>query len=391
MGRHETFETLGFGREVFSEEHDAYRTQVRRFFAKEIEPNVKRWEKEGAWPAELFLKAGQAGILCAGIPTEYGGGGGDFLHHAILYEEHGYSVAGASLEAGLCTDTAAYVILNGGTEAQKQEWLPRFARGEIISEVGVTEPHSGSDVASLRTTAKRDGDDYVINGQKIWISNAPIANMLVVAAQTEPGSGAKGVGMFIVPFGTPGVSVGKPLEMMAKGCGTTGQIFLENVRVPAENVLGGDIGKGMKDALGTISTARLAMGARMLAACELAFRITVDFVKNREAFGQRVFDFQLTQAKLADMKMGIRVGRAFLDQCMKRAAETGEIDREDASMCKLWISELEGRIMDECVQLHGGAGFSNEYVISQMYAFARVHRIFLGTSEIQRLTIARSI
>jgi acyl-CoA dehydrogenase len=332
MGRHETFETLGFGRAVYSEEHDAYRTQVRRFFAKEIEPNVKQWEKDGAWPAELFLKAGQAGILCAGIPTEYGGGGGDFLHHAILYEEHGYSTAGASLEAGLCTDTAAYVILNGGTEAQKQEWLPRFARGEIISEVGVTEPHSGSDVASLRTTAKRDGDDYVINGQKIWISNAPIANMLVVAAQTEPGSGAKGVGMFIVPFGTPGVSVGKPLEMMAKGCGTTGQIFLENVRVPAANVLGGDIGKGMKDALGTISTARLAMAARMLAACELAFKITVDFVKNREAFGQRVFDFQLTQAKLADMKTGIRVGRAFVDQCMKAAADTGEIDREDASM-----------------------------------------------------------
>ncbi len=385
-------EMLGYGREIFSEEHEAFRTTARRFFQKEVEPNIRQWQKDGFFPADLFKQAGNAGLLCAGIPEEYGGGGGDFLHHAILYEEHGYSPAGAALEAGVCTDTAAYVMLHGGTEEQKQEWLPQFARGDVISEVGVTEGHSGSDPRSMRTTARRDGSDYVINGSKMWMTNGPIMTMLVVAARTGTADArGGGVSMFIIPIKeTKGVTVTKPTELMLKSAGGVAEVFFEDVRVPAENLLGGTEGRGMANALGTITTARLAQSARMLAACELAFSMTVDFVKGRKAFGQTVFDFQNTQFKLAQLKTEIAVGRAFLDGALKRNTE-GVVDPLDGSMAKLWISELEGRVMDECLQLHGGAGFSDEYPISKMYAFARVHRIYLGTSEIQKLIIARTI
>jgi alkylation response protein AidB-like acyl-CoA dehydrogenase len=383
---------LGYGREIFQDHHEAYRTTTRRFFQSEVEPNIKQWQKDGFFPAELFKKAGQAGLLCAGIPEEYGGGGGDFLHHAIFYEEHGYSLAGAALEGGLCTDTTSYVMMLGGNEAQRREWLPQFASGDVIAEVGVTEGHSGSDVRSLRTTAKRDGGDYVLNGSKMWMTNGPIITMLVVAARTEPDAHNKGgICMFIVPIkGTKGVTVSKPIELMMKSAGGVSEVFFEDVRIPAANLLGGDEGRGMAAALGTITTSRLATGARMMAACDLAFKITVDFVRERKAFGQAVIDFQNTQFKLAQMKTEIAVGRAFLDRLLLRNAG-GKCDPVESAMAKLWISELEGRVMDECVQLHGGAGFSDEYPISKMYAFARVHRIYLGTSEIQRLTIARSI
>ena len=383
---------LGYGRDIFSEEHDAYRDTMRRFMQREVEPNAKQWEKDGFFPKELFQQAGRAGLLCAGVPEEYGGGGGDFLHHAIFYEEHGYSPAGAALEAGLTTDTAAYVVLHGGTEAQKKAWLPRFATGEVISEVGVTEPHSGSDVASMKTWARRDGDDYVLNGQKMWITNAPIANMLVVAARLQDGpQGRGGINMFIVDYETTkGVTVSQPLDLMLKSAGGCGQVFFEDVRIPQDCLLGGAEGRGMANALDTITTARMAMAARMVASCELALKLTIDFTRDRRAFGQSVYEFQNTQFKLAQCKTEIRVARLFLDALLKKNVE-GVVDPIDASMAKLWISEMEGRVMDECLQLFGGAGFSNEYPISKMYAFARVHRLYLGTSEIQRLTIARSL
>ena len=387
---------LGYGREIFSEEHDAYRDTARRFFQREVEPNVKQWEKDGFFPRELFNAAGKAGLLCAGIPEEYGGGGGDFLHHAILYEEHGYSPAGAALEAGLTTDTAAYVVLHGGTEEQKKQWLPRFATGEVISEVGVTEPQSGSDVAGMRTNARRDGDDYILNGQKMWITNAPIANMLVVAARMNDGSpgGMEGKGpisMFIVDYeNVKGVTVSQPLDLMLKSAGGCGQVFFEDVRLPKEALLGGAEGRGMANALDTITVARLAMSARCVAHSELALQLTTEFVRERRAFGKSVMEFQNTQFKLAQVKTEIRVARLFIDALLKKNV-TGQVDAIDGSMAKLWISEMEGRTMDECVQLFGGAGFSNDYPISKMYAFARVHRIYLGTSEIQKLTIARTL
>ena len=359
----QSVEGLGYGRKIFSNGHDDFRATARRFFKREIEPYVKEWQRDVFFPADVFKKAGQAGLLCAGIPEAYGGGGGDFLHHAILYEEHGFSPGGPGMEAGLTTDTAAYAVYHAGTEAQKHEWLPRFASGEAISEVGVTEPHSGSDPRSMKTYAKRSGGDYIINGQKMWMTNGPIMTMLIVAARTGE----------------------RP-----DGRGQVSQVFFEDVRVPASSILGGEEGRGMSAALDTITTARLAMSARIVATCELAFLMTVDFVKNRDAFGQKVFDFQNTQFKLASVKTELAVARIYLDELLARNVE-GKVDPVEASMAKLWISEMEGRVLDELLQLHGGAGFSDDYPISKMYAFARVHRIYLGTSEIQRLTIARTI
>jgi len=365
---------------------------VRRFFKREIEPYVKEWQNDVFFPAEVFKKAGQAGLLCAGIPEVYGGGGGDFLHHAILYEEHGFSPGGPGMEAGVTTDTAAYAVYHGGTEAQKHEWLPQFASGEAISEVGVTEPHSGSDPRSMKTYARRVGGDYVINGQKMWMTNGPIMTMLIVAARTGENTDGRGkISMFLVPIkGTKGVTVSNPLELMLKSAGGVSQVFFEDVRVPASSILGGEEGRGMNAALDTITTARLAMSARMVATCELAFLMTVDFVKNRSAFGQKVFDFQNTQFKLASVKTELSVARIYIDELLARNVE-GRVDPVEASMAKLWISEMEGRVIDELLQLHGGAGFSDDYPISKMYTFARVHRLYLGTSEIQRLTIARTI
>lgn len=377
---------LGFNRPIFSGEHNDFRTSARRFFQKEVEPNVRQWEKDGFFPAELFRKAGQAGLLCAGIPAEYGGGGGDFLHVTIFNEEHGYSPAGAALESGMATDTSAYVVLFAGTQEQKREWLPGFARGEIIAELGLTEGQSGSDPASIQTTARRDGDDFIINGSKMWMTNGPILTNLIVVARTEAGTR-----LFFVPLQkTKGVTVSKHTELMLKSSGGVSEVFFEDVRIPARNQLGGDDKRSLANALATVTVGRLVTAARMLAACELAYHMTVDFVKNRKAFGQRIFDFQNTQFKLASMKTEIAVGRGYLDQLLARNMR-GELDPVESAMAKLWISEMEGRVMDECLQLFGGAGYSNEYPISKMYAFARVHRIFLGTSEIQRVTIARTI
>lgn len=382
---------LGLNRPVFTEEHEAFRATVRRFFQKEIEPSVRKWQQDGFYPADLFRKAGEAGILCAGIPTEYGGGGGDVLHHLILHEEHGFSPAGASMEAGLATDLTAYVLLNGGTEAQKREWLPKFASGEGIAEVGLSEPSAGSDARGIKTFAKRDGDDYIINGSKMWMSNGPIMTVLFVVTKTEPRDDRDQFSMFIVPIkGTKGVTVSKPTELMLKSCGGVADIFFDNVRIPAANLLGGVEGQGLSAGLGAITLGRMATAARCVAACELALKMTTEYTKNRKAFGQRVFDFQNTQFKLASMKTEIAVARAFVDDYLKRLAED-RLGQVESAMAKLWTSELEGRVMDECLQLHGGVGFSDEFPISKMYAFARVHRIYVGTSEIMRTIIARSL
>lgn len=382
---------LGYQRPVFSAEHEAFRSTVRRFFQKEVEPNVRQWQQDGFYPAALFRKAGDAGILCAGIPAEYGGGGGDVLHHLILHEEHGFSTAGASLEAGLSTDLTAYVLLNAGTEEQKREWLPKFASGEGIAEVGLSEPSAGSDARGIKTVAKRVGDDYVINGSKMWMSNGPIMSVLFLVAKTEPREGRDQYSMFIVPIkGTPGVTVSKPTELMLKSCGGVAEVFFDNVRIPARNLLGGVEGRGLTAGLGAITLGRMATAARCLAACELALKTTTEYTKNRKAFDQRIFDFQNTQFKLASMKTEIAVGRAFIDEYLKRLA-ADRLDQVESAMAKLWASELEGRVMDECLQLHGGVGFSDEFPISKMYAFARVHRIYVGTSEIMRTIIARSM
>ena len=382
--------TLGFGRDVFAPEHEAFRATLRRFFQKEVEPNVRQWEKDGFFPAELFRKAGQAGVLCAGIPEEYGGMGGDLLHHMILHEEHAYTPACVALEGGLSTDFTAYALLNAGTEAQKHEWLPRFASGESIAEIGLSEPGAGSDANAITTHARPDGiGGYIITGQKAWITNAPIMTVILAVCRTRPPGERDGLSIFIVPMDAEGVSR-RSTELMAKGAGGVGEIFFDEVRVPAEALLGGVEGGGLKAALSLITIGRVATAVRAIAACEVALELTVDYAKTRRAFGRTIFEFQNTQHKLASVATETRAGRYFVDAAIAKMV-AGNLDVAEASMLRVFCTEVEGRVMDECLQLFGGNGYSNENIISKMYALARVHRIYGGTSEIMRNIIARSL
>jgi acyl-CoA dehydrogenase len=375
---------------IYVEEHLQYQQTVRRFFEREIEPHIREWERAGMFPRELFRRAGAAGILQAGVPAEYGGGGGDFLHHVILHEEHGHSVAGASMGGGLGIDGSGYVILAGGTEEQKREWLPRYASGEVVAEACFTEPQSGSDVAGFRTFARKDGGDYIINGHKIWITNGTLCTMLPVVCKTDPAGGTKGMSIFLVDVDMEGVSKSRPIETLHKGCANEAEFFFQDVRVPAERLLGGKEGGGFKQVMSVLNDMRIAEGARYLAAADKAFELTLDYVKDRKAFGQRVFDFQNTQFRLAEMKTELTVGRAFLDS-MLRKIQTGTVTPVDSSMTKMWLSELEFRVADQCLQFFGGMGYAHETPISQIWTHARVHRILLGTSEIHRMAIGRTL
>ncbi len=384
--------SLGFGREVFRPDHEEFRRTARRFFQHEVEPNVRQWEDDGHFPAELFREAGKYGLLCAGIPEEYGGMGGDVLHHLVMHEEQAYSLAGASLEGGLATDSVAYTLLLAGTEEQKREWLPRFATGDVISEVAISEPAAGSDVQGTKTHAKRDGDDFVINGQKMWLTNGPIMTMFLLIARTDDGTSEKpSFSMFIVPVeGARGLTVGKRMEMMPKSCGGLSEVFFDDVRVPASSLVGGVEGAGLSAGFKTLALGRMVVAARALAAAELGLALTTDYVKQRQAFGQRVIDFQNTQFELASVKTELTVGRAYLDSLYRKMLDS-EVDATESAIAKLWCTEAEGRALDRCLQLFGGFGFSDEYPISKMYALARGHRIQVGTSEIMRLLIARSL
>jgi acyl-CoA dehydrogenase len=375
-------------RAVFSDGHDQFRQTVRRFFRDEIDPHYRAWERAGCYDPAIFRRAGEYGILQAGIPAEYGGQGGDFLHHAILHEEAGYSLGGISLGGGLSTDSSSYLIYAGGTEAQKREWLPRYASGEVIGEACFTEPHAGSDLTAIRTTARRDGGDYVISGQKMWVTNGSVLTLLPVFARIEGPDGGPKTGIFLVDRAMPGVTMSQPIATIHRGCGVENQLFLDDVRVPANRLLGEGDKDALKNALGVITDMRVAQAARFLAGAETAFELTLDYVRQRQAFGQAVFDFQNTRHRLADIKSEIVALRPFVDGCLAKIA-AGTLSPDESAMAKLMASEAEFAIADRCLQLHGGMGLAQETPISGIWTSARIHRIFLGTSEIQRNAIAR--
>ena len=377
-------------RDIFSETHHEFRDQVRRFYANEIEPNVLTWERSGGFPRDLFRKAAAAGILCPGFPEEYGGGGGDALHFAVCYEEHGYSTAGATIDSGIDTDASAYVIFLGGTEAQKKIWLPKFAAGEVVGEGMFTEPHSGSDMAAMKTTAVKEGDHYVISGSKCWITNANHLDLCLVVARVSAPSERPNFGLFLVDGHAPGVTKGKPYATLMQGCGNLGEVFFDNVKVGEDRVLGGTVAGGIGQAARALNVTRVLYAARSLAACELALAMTLDFVKQRHAFGGRLFDLPTLQAKLADMRMEITVTRPFIYQCLAKLRD-GVISATESSMAKLWATELEVRVTDQCAHMHGAMGISLEHPISRMLAAARAHRFAMGVSEMQRQTIVRSL
>jgi alkylation response protein AidB-like acyl-CoA dehydrogenase len=379
-----------YTRSLYSEEHEIFRDSVRRFIATELEPHVDEWDEKQLIPKSFWLKAGAAGLLAVTVPEKYGGPGGNFLHRVIVTQELGYSFAGASMSPAFEADQISEQIMDYGSEEQKLKWLPKMATGEVRFGFAMTEPDSGTDVSAMRTKAVRDGNDYVINGAKTYISGINSVQVMLLACRTSADPGTKGLSVIMVETDRPGFRRGRQLKKMGSHAADNGELFLESVRVPVSNIFGTE-GNGFKLLMGALNRDRLMWSLIAHAAATRAFDETVEFVKNRKGFGQRIFDFQNTQFKLAEMKTELAVGRSFLDDCLRYYLEHGKFDPVKSSMAKMWLPEMEGRVIDQAVQLHGGAGYMDEYHVSRLYTAARLHRIFAGTAEVMRINVARSI
>jgi len=368
---------------------EQYRDTVVRFIEEKMLPGDEAARQQGHVGHALWRQAGETGLLCTDIPEAWGGGGGDFRHEAVFYEE----MARRNL-TGMNSSVhsiVAHYFLNHGTEEQKRRYLPRMARGEIVGAIAMTEPGTGSDLQGIRTRAVRDGDHYVLNGAKTFISNGFLAGVVLVVCKTDPNKGAAGTSILIVETDNyPGYRVGRVLDKMGLKAQDTSELFFDDVRVPADQLLGGEEGKGFYQLMADLPYERLIIGLTALAAMEGAYEATLQYVRERKAFGQAIADFQNTRFKLAEVATEIQVGRAFIDRCVEQLVR-GELDTATASMAKLWGSEAQGRVIDTCLQLFGGYGYMNEYLIARMYTDARIQRIYGGTSEIMKEVIARAM
>ncbi|MDB5424585.1 MAG: acyl-CoA dehydrogenase domain protein [Phenylobacterium sp.] len=375
-------------RTVFREDHEMFRDQVRRFIDREIVPHHADWERAGIVPKDIWLRAGAEGLLCVTIPEEYGGPGGDFGHSAVLVEEFARANATA---VGFAThsDISAPYILAYGNEEQKQRWLPRMAKGELICAIAMTEPGIGSDLRSLRTTARPDGDDYIISGQKTFISNGINAGLVITATKVEPTPSGKEITLIVVEDGAEGFSKGRRLEKIGLKGQDTSELFYSEVRTPMANRLGEEH-KAFGYLTHQLAQERLVIAIRAAASIEALLEETIAYTRDRKAFGKTVFDFQNTKFKLADAKAQATMLRAFVDDCLGKLM-VGELTPVVAAMAKLMGSEMQGRLLDEFLQLHGGYGFMSEYKVSRAWVDARVARIYGGTSEVMREIIARSL
>jgi alkylation response protein AidB-like acyl-CoA dehydrogenase len=373
---------------VYTPEHEMFRETVRKFIEKEMEPRLKAWEEQGSVDRDIWYKAGEAGMLGLCIPEEYGGPGADDLYNVILSEELGHYPCGATVGASFTSDIASHLLVHFGTHAQKQAWCPKILAGEAIQSLALTEPGAGSDVSGIITRAKKDGDDYILNGNKTYISNGNIADLLYVVARTDDFPGSHDMTIFMVDCSLKGVE-SRGLKTMGASLYPVGELFFDNVRLTKDDILGEE-GKAFKVLLSTFALDRIQIAARSLAAAELAFDLTLDFVKNRKVFGKTLFEFQNTQFKLAEMKTELTVGRDFFHACLDRYVN-GTFDMSVASMAKIWVCEMEQRVANECVQLHGGAGYMDEYTISRIYTNARLQTIYAGTTEMQKVAIAKTL
>ena len=371
-----------------NEELLVLRDAARKFFTTELGPHQARWEEQGMVDRDAWTKTGAAGFLLAEIPVEYGGSGGDYRHETVIMEEQ--LRAGASgLGSQVHSQIVAPYFLNYGTEEQKQKWLPKMATGECVGAIAMTEPNTGSDLQGVRTTAIRDGDEYVINGSKTYISNGQHCDLVILVAKTDPTQGAKGISLVVVEANTPGFQRGRNLKKMGQAAADTSELFFEDCRVPVGNCLG-DEGKGFVQLMQQLPQERLNIAQAAVVEMERAIAMTIDFVKQRKAFGQRVLDFQNTKFKLAECKTEALIARTFVDQCLVKHM-AGELDASTASMAKYWCTDKQNQIIDTCLQLHGGAGYMEEYPISGMYKDARVQSIYGGTNEIMKELISRTL
>ncbi len=374
-----------------SEELKLFRENVNRFVDSEVLPHYEQWEKDEIFPRELWNKVGEQGLLCVDIPETYGGYGTDFLFSMVIQEEFARANCGAvGGPMAVHSDIVAHYVLNHGTEEQKQHYLPKMVSGECVGAVAMTEPGAGSDLQGVRTTARRDGDEFVINGSKTFITNGQHCDLVIVVARTNldvPGS--RGTTLFMVDTDTPGFQRGRNLEKIGLHASDTSELFFEDVRVPASAILG-ELDRGFLVLMGELQRERLALAIGAVAAAEGVLDETVDYVKERKAFGAPIAELQNTRFKMAEVATDIRVHRAFVEECKSRFMQ-GELDAATASMAKVACTEMQGRVADTCLQLHGGYGFMKEYGVSRAYVDARVQRIYGGTSEIMKELISRSV
>ncbi len=375
-------------RTLFSPDHDTFRGTVRRFIEEHVTPFHADWEKAGQVPRELWLKAGELGLLCVNAPEAYGGMGADFLFSAILVEE--MARAGATGPTFyLHSDIVAPYLVDFGNEEQKRKWLPRMARGEVVVALGMSEPSGGSDVQNIRTQAIRDCDEYVINGQKVFTTNGHTADLVLLACKTDPKQKAKGVSLILVETDRPGFTRGRKLEKIGCKAQDTSELFFSDLRVPVSNLLGTE-GGGFGILMTQLAGERLIQAIRAVSAAEAALEWTRTYVADRKMFGQTLADFQNTRFTLATLHAQVLAQRVFVDRCIDLHAR-GELDAVDAASCKLVTTDLQFKVMDECLQLFGGWGYMWEYPIARAFADARMCRIGGGTAEVMKQIIANSL
>lgn len=375
-------------RKIFEEDHNIFRESVRRFYEEHITPYHAQWEKDGQISREAWLEAGRQGLLCMSIPEEYGGLGVDKLFSVIMMEEQ--ARAGASGPGfGLHSEIVGPYILNYGTEEQKKKYLPKLVSGEMIGAIAMTEPGAGSDLQGIKTRAVKDGDDYIINGSKTFITNGFMSDLVIVVAKTDPTAGAKGTTLFLVEVDTPGFQKGRNLDKLGLKAQDTAELFFEDVRVPASSILGGE-GKGFFCLMQELAWERLQIAIGATATMEVVLEETIEYTKERSAFGKNVIQFQNTKFKLAELKTEATIARIFVDDCLEKLLND-ELSVETAAMAKYWCSDLENKLIDECLQFHGGYGFMWEYRVARAYADARVQRIYGGTNEIMKEIISRTL
>jgi long-chain-acyl-CoA dehydrogenase len=376
-------------RTLYQDEHLMFRDAFHRFLEKEILPYHEQWERDGIVPREVWRKAGELGFLCFEAPEELGGlGEHDYRYHAVIAEELAYYGA-TGIGFGLHSSIVLPYILRYGTPEQQRRWVPRMVSGEWIGAIAMTEPAAGSDLAGIRTTAIRQGDCYIVNGQKTFITNGINSDLVITVVKTDPSQRHKGISLLVIERGMEGFTRGRNLEKIGLKAQDTAELFFDNVRVPVANLLGEE-GKGFYYLMERLPQERLDIAVTAVAACEAALDMTLRYCKERTAFGQPIGSFQNSRFKLAEMKTEIEIARVFVDRCIE-ALNAGELTAEEAAMAKWWTTDLQKRVMDECLQLHGGYGYMLEYPIAKFYLDARVQAIYGGTNEIMKEVIGRGM
>jgi alkylation response protein AidB-like acyl-CoA dehydrogenase len=378
-------------RAIFDDEHEDYRESFRSFLAAEVTPNLAQWDADGFVSRDLFRKAAEHGFMGMAIPEQYGGPGVDDWRFNVVLTEEAIRSGGAAAFGGpmLTTDIVLPYFLTNATDEQKDRWLPGVARGETVLAVAMTEPGTGSDLAAIQTRARREGDEYVLNGQKTFITNGHHADQVIVVAKTDPDAGHAGISLIVVDSDSEGFASGPQIGKLGQHASDTTELFFDDVRVPAENLLGAE-GSGFIQLMDKLVPERMIIAVGALAAAEAAFELTLEYVKERTAFGRPIGSFQNSRFAMAEMKTELAIGRAFVDQSIVKEC-AGELTIEEAAMAKWWTTELLGRVTDGCLQLHGGYGYTDEYAISSAWVDARIMRIYGGTTEIMKELIGRGM